>query len=113
MNASRLLTIMAAVFLLGVGAAARAEGFAGLGSDARGFAEVVQQQTNLPARVAAPQGLHGMNDEISGPSHATVVGLLRWGARSNLGRKPSRSNGKHPDGPAAGAKFSRWFRDLF
>ena len=59
----------------------------GGGALLRGFAEVVQQQTNLPARVAAPQGLHGMNDEIRGPSHATVVGLLRWGARSNLGRR--------------------------
>jgi len=85
----------------------------GGGALLRGFAEVVQQQTNLPARIAAPQGLHGMNDEIRGPSHATVVGLLRWGARSNLGHKASRSNGKSSDGPAAGAKFSRWFRELF
>jgi len=46
----------------------------GGGALLRGFAEVVQQQTNLPARVAAPQGLHGMNDEIRGPSHATWSG---------------------------------------
>jgi cell division protein FtsA len=86
----------------------------GGGALLRGFAEVVQQQTNLPARVAAPQGLHGMNDEISGPSHATVVGLLRWGARSNLGRRPSRSTARSSDGNGAGgAKFSRWFRELF
>jgi len=86
----------------------------GGGALLRGFAEVVQQQTNLPARVAAPQGLHGMNDEIRGPSHATVVGLLRWGARSNLGRKPARSSPKGSEGTAAtGAKFSRWFRELF
>ena len=86
----------------------------GGGALLRGFAEVVQQQTNLPARVAAPQGLHGMNDEISGPSHATVVGLLRWGARSNLGRRPSRSTARSSDGNSAGgAKFSRWFRELF
>jgi len=44
-NASRLLTMMAAVFLLGVGAAALADGFAGLGSDTRGFAEVVPGKT--------------------------------------------------------------------
>ena len=86
----------------------------GGGALLRGFAEVVQQQTNLPARVAAPQGLHGMNDEICGPDHATVVGLLRWGARSNLSGKPVRSNRKTSDGTAAaGVKFSRWFRDLF
>ena len=41
MNASRLLTIMAAVLLICFGADALAGGFAGLGSDARGFAEVV------------------------------------------------------------------------
>ena len=86
----------------------------GGGARLRGFPGVGRPQTNLPARVAAPQGLHGMNDEISGPDHATVVGLLRWGARSNLSGKPVRSNRKTADGTAAaGVKFSRWFRDLF
>jgi cell division protein FtsA len=86
----------------------------GGGALLRGFAEVVQQETDLPARVAAPQGVHGMNDEIRGPHHATVVGLLRWGARSNRGRRLPRSNGHSSnEDPAVGTKFTRWLRELF
>ncbi len=42
-----------------------------------------------------------MNDEISGPHHATVVGLLRWGARGRMGRsvaltgRAQNGNGQH------------------
>jgi cell division protein FtsA len=85
----------------------------GGGALLRGFAEVVQQETDLPARVAAPQGVHGMNDEIRGPHHATVVGLLRWGARSNRGRRLPRANGHGPETPDVGARFTRWLRELF
>jgi cell division protein FtsA len=88
----------------------------GGGALLRGFAEVVQQETDLPARVSAPQGVHGMNDEIRGPGHATVVGLLRWGARSSRGHKlprASHANGHNPEGPATGERFGRWLRELF
>jgi cell division protein FtsA len=85
----------------------------GGGALLRGFAEVVQQQTDLPARVATPQGVHGMNDEIRGPHHATVVGLLRWGARSNRPHRAPKSNGHTPAGAGVGQKFGRWIRDLF
>ena len=85
----------------------------GGGALLRGFAEVVQQETDLPARVAAPQGVHGMNDEIRGPHHSTVVGLLRWGARSNRRRRTTHSNGHSSDTPHVTARFSRWLRELF
>jgi cell division protein FtsA len=86
----------------------------GGGALLRGFAEVTQQVTDLPARVAAPHGVHGMNDEISGPNHATVVGLLRWGARGRSGRglalagRAQNGNGHH-----VGDRFGRWLRELF
>jgi len=86
----------------------------GGGALLRGFAEVVQQVTDLPARVAAPHGVHGMNDEISGPHHATVVGLLRWGARGRMARtvaltgRAQNGNGQH-----VGDRFGRWLRELF
>ena len=89
----------------------------GGGALLRGFAEVVQQETDLPARVASPQGVHGMNDEIRGPHHATVVGLIRWGARSTRARKVARvnSDGTHGEhaGPNVGTRCGRWLRDLF
>jgi cell division protein FtsA len=86
----------------------------GGGALLRGFAEVIQQVTDLPARVAAPHGVTGMNDEISGPHHATVVGLLRWGARGRMGRgvqltgRAQNGNGQH-----VGDRFGRWIRELF
>jgi len=84
----------------------------GGGALLRGFAEVIQQETDLPARVASPEGVHGMNDEIRGPGHATVVGLLRWSARNGR-RRAAHSNGHHSDEPHAGIRFGRWLRDLF
>jgi cell division protein FtsA len=85
----------------------------GGGALLRGFAEVTQQETDLPARVATPEGLHGMNDEISGPGHATVVGLLSWSARSGRRRQTARSNGHSNNGNGTSMRFGRWLRDLF
>jgi cell division protein FtsA len=85
----------------------------GGGALLRGFAEVTQQVTDLPARVAAPEGMHGMNDEIRGPGHATVVGLLSWSARKGRRQVPIRSNGHTSNGNHAGIRFGRWLRELF
>jgi cell division protein FtsA len=104
----------------------------GGGALLRGFGEMVQSVTDLPARVAAPTGVSGMNDEIQGPDHSTVVGLLRWAARSG-GRPPARrlsgGNGhvhlvgrpqphvttqsQAQAGDPVGARLGRWIRELF
>jgi cell division protein FtsA len=100
----------------------------GGGALLRGFGEMVQSVTELPARVAAPSGVSGMNDEIQGPDHATVVGLLRWAARSGGRPAARRLNGGNGHvslrgrvqapsqaqrGDPAGARLGRWFRELF
>lgn len=85
----------------------------GGGALLRGFAEVTQQETDLPARVAAPEGLHGMNDEIRGPGHATLVGLLNWSARNGRRHNFTRSNGSSSNGDHVGRRFGRWLRELF
>lgn len=90
----------------------------GGGSALRGFAEVVQQITDMPARLAAPVGVTGMNNEIAGPQHATVVGLLRWGTRlrgrSTRTQPAKAATGGRSSGPRqAGGGFARWVRDLF
>jgi len=94
---------------------------------------MVQSVTDLPARVAAPTGVSGMNDEIQGPDHSTVVGLLRWAARSGgrpAARRLSGGNGHmhlrgRPQthvtatqapaqgGDPVGARLGRWLRELF
>ena len=87
----------------------------GGGALLRGFAEVTQQESDLPARVATPAGMHGMNDEIRGPGHATVVGLLTWSARNGRRQRAARNNGHahSNNGNGAGNRFGRWLRDLF
>jgi cell division protein FtsA len=85
----------------------------GGGALLRGFAEVTQQVTDLPTRVATPEGVHGMNDEIRGPGHATVVGLLSWSARSGKRQRAAAGNGHASNGHNAGTRFGRWLRELF
>jgi cell division protein FtsA len=83
----------------------------GGGALLRGFSEVTQQVTELPARVARPNGVAGLNDEIRGPHHATVVGLLRWGARRSS-RARARAV-RHNGSPHVGERLGRWVRELF
>ena len=89
----------------------------GGGSSLRGFAEIVQQITELPARMAAPVGVTGMNDEIAGPHHATVVGLLRWGTRlqgrSSRMQPAMATAGSGSSNRQSGGGLARWLRDLF
>jgi cell division protein FtsA len=83
----------------------------GGGSMLRGFAEMCQTVTDLPVRVAAPTGMTGMDDELHGPHCATVVGLLRWAARTGR-RSAVRSNGQNGH-HGVSDRFSRWLRELF
>jgi len=67
--------------------------------------------------VAAPTGTAGMDEQLRGPDHATVVGLLRWGARARA-RNGVRSNGRGSNGHGGGddgfsERFGRWLRELF
>jgi cell division protein FtsA len=90
----------------------------------RGFAEVVQQVTDLPARMAGPTGLSGMDTEMRGPAYSTAVGLLRWGGRLHSGghvqlmgrrQRPKNINGNSTTSwhINAATNFTRWLRELF
>ena len=91
----------------------------GGGARLRGFAEMVQTVTDLPARVAAPLGLEGMQDGVRGPEHATVVGLLRWAARARQRgvqarrERPALALAGGGGGAGVSERFGRWFRELF
>jgi len=85
----------------------------GGGSMLRGFAEMVQTVTDLPVRVAAPSGTIGMDDELHGPHCATVVGLLRWAARTGRRSAVRNGNGAGNGHHGVSDRFSRWLRELF
>jgi cell division protein FtsA len=84
----------------------------GGGALLRGFCEVMQQVTDMPVRVAAPSGTAGVDESLRGPQHATVVGLLRWGARARA-RSGVRGNGHGGGEDGFSERFGRWLRELF
>jgi len=89
----------------------------GGGALLRGFAEMSQQVSDLPVRVAAPEGTDGMDETLRSPPHATAVGLLRWGARARY-RISARAVGNgHAHGVGVvgvgvGERLGRWLREL-
>lgn len=44
----------------------------------KGICDVAKRVLGVPARVAKPKKMVGLVDSISGPAHATSVGLLHW-----------------------------------
>jgi cell division protein FtsA len=54
----------------------------GGGAHLRGLPELAERIFNLPARVASPQGLANMSEEVSRPEYSTAVGLVLYGART-------------------------------
>jgi cell division protein FtsA len=95
----------------------------GGGAMLRGFAEIAQQVTDLPVRVAAPAGTAGMDEALRTPQSATTVGLLRWAARAQH-RGIRNGNGRHGggrnghsngngNGHSANGRVGRWLRELF
>jgi cell division protein FtsA len=61
----------------------------GGGSQLRDVVEVAQHVMGLPVRVGKPQGIKGLNETLSHPMYATVVGLVQYGARQMLAENHS------------------------
>ncbi|HRE27675.1 MAG TPA: cell division protein FtsA [Anaerolineales bacterium] len=59
-----------------------------------GIRKVAGNVLNLPCRVAAPQGLQGLVDKLSGPAYSTSVGLLHWANRESQVAARSTGNKK-------------------
>ena len=51
----------------------------GGGSQLPGIQKLAEQILNLPVRIAKPEKMVGLTDQISSPAYATSVGLLNWG----------------------------------
>jgi cell division protein FtsA len=84
----------------------------GGGAKLLGLPEMAAEMLDLPVRVGVPIHVRGMADKVAGPSFATAVGLIKWGAK--LTAPAHASNG------AAAVSLSdayqrtlRWLRDFF
>lgn len=73
-----------------------------------GFPQVLHRILEVPVRVAVPEGLQGLADQLALPGDATAAGLLHWGARSEARRDRSNTRSAGTAG-----RLNRWFHDMF
>ncbi len=83
----------------------------GGGARLAGIAELAREVLQMPVRVASPQGVGGLMDQLSNPAFATPIGLLLWGAR-HAGSEPIGVAGGSPGGGGV-SRLLEWFRGLF
>ncbi len=76
----------------------------GGGARLAGVADLARDVLELPVRVATPQGVGGLMDQLANPAFSTSLGLLLWGAR-HVGAEPIGYVTRSPvsDGMAPGA----------
>jgi cell division protein FtsA len=79
----------------------------GGGAELRGLDALAADFFDLPSRIGVPMHVGGLTDTIKHPAYATAVGLALFGAHSDAGASPSRSNG-----PGMGGRLVAWWKDL-
>ncbi|HEY6537542.1 MAG TPA: cell division protein FtsA [Candidatus Dormibacteraeota bacterium] len=73
-----------------------------------GFAAAVHQILEMPVRLAVPEGMGGLADQLGMPEHAAAAGLLRWGQRS-----AARRDGGNMGTTRSASRINRWLHELF
>jgi len=84
----------------------------GGGSKLLGLTEMAAEMLDMPVRVGVPMNVRGMADKVAGPSFATSVGLIKWGAKLTA---PAHASTGAPAVSLQDAykKTLRWLRDFF
>jgi cell division protein FtsA len=87
----------------------------GGGARLLGTIDAAQAVFDSSVRLGLPTGFGGLSDRVSGPSFATAVGLVRWGARLQPMSNGRHNGNGHGNGSltSAYAKTVRWLRDFF
>jgi len=80
----------------------------GGGARLLGFAAAVHHILEMPVRVAVPEGLSGLSEQLGMPEHAAAAGLLRWGQRATIGRERNNQRTARSTG-----RINRWLHELF
>jgi cell division protein FtsA len=83
----------------------------GGGARLGGVAELARENLQMPVRVASPQGVGGLMDQLSNPAFSTPIGLLLWGAH-HIGSEPISFTTASPLS-GVGGRFVDWIRGLF
>lgn len=61
----------------------------GGGARTIGVSETAKRTLAMPVRIGYPEGLKGIIDEVQNPAFSTVVGLVAYGAKSDITQSPS------------------------
>lgn len=64
-------------------------------SSLEGISQFARKMFNFPVRVAQPQNLQGMTDQLHDPAYSTSVGLLEWTVLMNTISYEKDSYRKH------------------
>jgi cell division protein FtsA len=80
-------------------------------SQLAGAAALGREVLNMPVRVAGPEGVGGLTDNIMNPAYATAIGLLYWGAKG----LEASDRGPYPTVPVGGllGRVRSGVRNLF
>lgn len=86
----------------------------GGGSQLPGMRKLATQVTGLPARIAKPEKMVGLTDQISNPAFSTSVGLLQWAIlMSETYQIGSERPGKGKRSESERTEtFASWFKKL-
>ncbi len=83
----------------------------GGGAKLAGVTELARDVLEMPVRVAGPEGVGGLMDQLASPAFSTSLGLLLWGAHhpaSDLSGYAAAS-----EGDAGVGRLMGWLRGLF
>jgi cell division protein FtsA len=80
--------------------------------------QLASRVLNLPVRIAKPEGLIGLTDQLHSPAYSTSVGLLYWALMMNeaIVPNPRRVTQHRASGGGGGMdwnKIKEWIRRLF
>jgi cell division protein FtsA len=80
-------------------------------SQLAGAAALGREVLNMPVRVAGPEDVGGLTDNIMNPAYATAIGLLYWGAKG----LEASDRGPYPPVPVGGllGRVRSGVRNLF
>jgi cell division protein FtsA len=72
----------------------------------RGVSELARERFKLPVRIGKPGNVSGLADVVSSPTHATSVGLVRYGIENFTGRGATSSSQQHYNAVPVGVSVS-------
>lgn len=84
----------------------------GGGAQTVGIKDSAKRMLAMPVRVGLPNDLKGIVDEVQTPSHATVVGLLMYGAKNDTGRASSPFGFSMPKMPGGSNKLLKRIMEI-